>query len=524
MEQRTILIINSLTQLLSRVVTIGTRFFILPFAIGVLGRANYGVWIVVGQIFAYTRILEAGLRGAVVRQVAVGLSRGDTDAVDRYVNSACGYFAIMGLLIIALTCGLAVGFPGWFSVEPQFATHARIMVLCSGIALAITVMQYGYTAVLSGMQREDFMSATQLVTDLLMLLLIFTLLQRFDIGAGLVAMALISGGCTLLGALVRTWYALRICPRLTWRPWRVERALVWEMAVFGVNTVIYMMAVMVAAQLAQIVIAARISTAIATDFRVAMELITGVHTFVIAATVAVKAAAGRYAGMNESARLRTLFVRSTRYAALITLGGVLALTVFADPFLTLWQGRNYPGADGAAHLSSIANTTRILAIGFGTFWLLMPTFNVVNGMGRHHFPARLALASGILSMLAVLFAAWQGATAIEVYALAVIAPVVPTYGVAMLLYGCRTIGESFSVFLRSGVLAPLLGMLPALLLGWWMNRMWPATSWLMLFGQIGLCGLITIVVTYAYVLIPDDRRHVVSMVRRRLSPGGPNPK
>lgn len=517
MQQRTILILNSLTQLLSRMVTIGTRFFILPFAISVLGRANYGVWIIVGQIFAYTRILEAGLRGAVVRQVAVGLARGDQTGVDRYVNSASGYFALIGLLIIALTAGLAAGFPAWFSVDPENATYARVMVLCSGVALAITVMQYAFTAVLSGMQREDFMSATQLGTDLLMTVLIFALLRRFDIGGGLVAMAVISGGCTLLGALVRTWYALRICPSITWRPWHMELALVWDMAVFGINTVIYMMAVLVAAQLAQIVIGAQVSTAVATDFRVAMELITGVHTFVIAATIAVKAAAGRYAGMNESDKLRTLFVRSTRYASLITLGGVLALAVFAEAFLRLWQGRNYTGPDGAAHLASIANTTRILAIGFGTFWLLMPTFNVVNGMGRHHFPARLALVSGAISMLAVLIVAWRGSTAIEAYALAVVAPVVPTYGVAMTLYGCRTMGESLGVFLKTGLLAPLLGLVPAVLLGWGMNHYWPASSWLNLFGQIATCGLISVAMAYVGVLIPDDRRHIISVLRRKLS-------
>jgi len=517
MQQRTILILNSVTQLLSRAVTIGTRFFILPFAISVLGRANYGVWIVVGQIFAYTRILEAGLRGAVVRHVAVGLARGDTAAVDRYVNSASGYFAIIGLLVMALSLALSVVFPAWFNVAPEFATHARVMVVCSGVALAVTIMQYAYTAVLSGMQREDFMSATQLATDLLMTLLIFTLLDRWGIGGGLVGMAVISGGCTLLGAFVRTWYALRICPSLTWRPWRVKRSLVWEMAVFGINTVIYMMSVMVAAQLAQIVIGARVSTAVATDFRVAMELISGVHTFVIAATIAVKAAAGRFSGNDEREKLRMLFVRSTRYASLITFSGVLGLLVFADPFLRLWQGRNYTGAEGQQHLDAIANTTRILAMGFGTFWLLMPTFNVVNGMGRHHFPARLALVSGILSMLAVLFVAMRGSTTIESYAWAVVAPVLPTYGVAMTLYGCRTIGESVVIFLRQGLGTPLLGMFPAVLLGWWLNDMYPAHSWSALFLQLLACGVVTMIVVGSVVLMKDDREHLVALIRRKIS-------
>lgn len=520
MQQRTVLILNSLSQILSRVVTLATRFFILPFAIAVLGRTHYGVWIVVGQIFAYTRILEAGLRGAVVRQVAVGLARGDTASVNRYVNSACGYFALTGLAILGLTAGLAAYFPDWFHVAPEYAAPARLMVLISGAALALTVMQYAYTAVLSGMQREDFMSATQLGGDLLMMLLIFTLLQRFDVGGGLIAMAAISGGCTLLGAFVRTAYALRICPNLTFRPWRVEFPLVREMAVFGVNTVIYMMAVMVAAQLAQIVIAAKVSAALATDFRVAMELIVGVHTVVIAATIAVKAAAGRYAGTDDHARLRTLLIRSTRYAAVITLGGVLGLMLFADPFLTLWQGHNYPGKDGAAHLASVERTTRILALGFGTFWLLMPAFNVINGMGRHHFPARLALASGALSMLAVLIAAARGATAIETYAWAVVAPVLPTYGVVMTLYGCRTVGEPLAVFLYRGFLAPLLGLIPAVLAAWWTLRVFPVATWVHLGGQLALFTLLAAATVFTAVLLPDDRRHVVSLGRRLIRTRG----
>lgn len=518
MQQRTILILNSLTQLLSRAVTIGTRFFILPFAISVLGRTHYGLWIIVGQIFAYTRILEAGLRGAVVRQVAVGLARGDTAAVDRYVNSACGYFGLLGLIILLLTAGLSVVFPTWFHVAPEYATAARVMVICSGLTLSITVMQYAYTAVLSGKQREDFMSATQLATDLLMMLLIFALLKRFDIGGGLVVMAVISGGCTLLGDSVRTWYALRICPSLAWRPWRMERALVWEMGVFGINTVIYMMSIMVAAQLAQIIIGAKVSTAVATDFRVAMELIIGVHTLVIAATIAVKAAAGRFSGLEDRNRLRLLFVRSTRYASILTLSGVLGLVVFATPFLRLWQGANYAGPDGARQLAAVANTTRILAIGFGTFWLLMPAFNVVNGMGRHHFPARLALGSGLGSMLLVFLAAWRGATSLETYALAIVAPVLPTYGLAMTVYGCRTTGESIATFLRQGIMAPLLALAPALAIGWWMNAFRPATTWTALFLQLAMGSLLIFVFLVTVVLLPDDRRYVRTLVQKKFRP------
>ena len=428
MRQQTRLVVNALVNTLARFVTIGTRFVIVPFAVSAVGRSHYGAWIIVGQILGYTRILEMGLRSAVGRQVAMRLARNEHGPLGRYVNTAFAHYLMAGLIIATLTVIVSVFFADWFEIEPEYRTATQAMVLCAGFSLALSIPQYAYEGILAGLQRFDIIAGTHIGADLLRMAVILLLLKQFEVGGGLVILAIASGGSALIGMSVRTVVSSRLYPQGRYAPWRAERALWWPIASFGFDTVVYMMSAMVAAQLAQIVIGAMISTAAATDFRLAMELILAGHAFVIACTVGIRPAASRYDGEDNSRMLRHLLIRSTRYAALVSLFGLLVLLVFSGGLLRLWQGMNYPGPEGQATLERIAATCRVLAVGYGLFWLLLPAYNVVNGMGRHRFPAVVAVVSGVVSMVLVVLLALGSNAGITRIAWGVIVPMIPVWG------------------------------------------------------------------------------------------------
>jgi len=514
MRQRTRLIVNALANMFARLVTVASRLVIVPFAIAFVGRSHYGTWIIVGQILAYSRIFELGIRSAVARQVAMRLPRGDHDALRRYVNTAACHYSVAGLIIALMTVGVAIFFPTWFHVEPPYHTASRVMVLCAGFTLALSVAQYAYGAVLGGLQRFDIVSGTQVGADLLHMIVILTLLRRFEVGGALIFLALAAGGSTLLAVTVRTFTALRLCPYLRFEPWRPDRAIWRSMATFGVNTVVYMMSALVAAQLAPIVIGAMKGTAEATDFRLAMEMIIAIHAFVIACTIGIRPAASRYDGEDDQRMLRHLLVRSTRYTALVSLFGLVILILFPETFLRLWQGHNYPGTAGAETLGRIATSCRILALGFGPFWLLLPAFNVVNGMGRHRFPAAAATMSGLASMGLVVLVAFTGSAEITRFAWGISLPMIPVWGVAIVAYCSRQIGERISTYIWQGLIVPVLAWLPTVLLGFVLNHWFPASTWWAFIAQLGCCGVTLVVSSWLFVLAPDDRTELVGAMTK----------
>ncbi|HNQ24266.1 MAG TPA: lipopolysaccharide biosynthesis protein [Phycisphaerae bacterium] len=509
MRQKTRLILNSLVSVAAQVVGVVVRFFLVPFAIGILGQHHYGLWVVVGQMFAYVRILEAGLISAVAREVALHLGRGEPEKVDRHVNTAGAYLGLVGLVIVILTGVVVCFYTEWFDVEPQYHWHARAMVLCAGLALAYGVLQNAYAAMLGGIQRYDIIAGATILDDLLRLGIILVLLPRVGVGWGLLVLGLAMGGGQVLGSTLRTLSALRLCPYVRWRPWRGDRSLLWGMLGFGINSIIFTMSLTVGSQLAQILIGAKMSTAQATDFSLAVILLTAGHTFVCAFGMSTRVVASRYDGARNEGMLRHLLLRSTRYCALVSLAGVVVLTFFAEVLLRLWVGGEYPGAAGLATLAQVATTLRILTIAYAPFWLVLPAFNVVNGMGRHKFPAVVALTVGLASMLVVAVLVCRAKVGIDAVAWGVVLPMVVPWAVVLPWYCCREAGQPLGRFLWEGWAVPALACVPAAIAAYLLNRYHVATTWWTLGWQLAGCGALVLACGWFVVLTRDDRAHML---------------
>ena len=514
MRQSTRLIVNSAANLFARVITVATRLQIVPFAIAALGRASYGLWIVVGQAFAYTRIFEIGLRSAVTRQVALRIERDEHELLGRYLNTACAYYCTVGVLVAVLAAVFSQYFCQWFDVPLAYQSDARIMVFIAGITLAATIPLYTYGAILAGFQRFGVVSGTQIGADLIRLVLILALIHSFDTGGGLILLAVASGGSVLLGAVGRTWAAMRIYPQARIRPLKLDPSLWWEMVTFGLNTVVYAMSIAVATQLAQILVGSMMSSAQATDFRLAMEPIVGLHAFIVACTVSITPAVSRLEGAGDPARIKKLFLRSSRYVGVATITGVVLACAFCRQFLELWQGTNYASATGGEVLDRIAATCRILVVGHGLFWLLLPAFNVFTGLGRHRVLAIVAAISGLVSMGLVAAFAVQPDASIDTVAWGVVLPIIPVWGVILPWYCCRALGQPIGKYLWDCVGVPALACVPVAAVAWWLTREAMAVSWGGFVVDVTVSGVVVLPLAYRFVLAPEDRARFTGVFKR----------
>ena len=65
------LIHNSVFSLSATVGTSIIAFFLVPFLVRHLGNDAYGVWVLIGSVFAYAMTLQLGLSSAINRQIPV---------------------------------------------------------------------------------------------------------------------------------------------------------------------------------------------------------------------------------------------------------------------------------------------------------------------------------------------------------------------------------------------------------------------------------------------------------------------
>ncbi len=504
MRQRTLLIINSLVNTGARVVAIGVRFLLVPFIIGVIGDSNYGLWAVVGQIFAYTHFLDMGLRSAIAREVARRLGSGETDKINRYVNTAGAYYLVATLLILVMVVVVTACYTDWYEVDPEHVWYARAMVLVAGLAVAYAIPHNAYGAVLAGLQRYDIVSGAHVLEDVIRAGLIFALLGRVSIGWGLVLLAVATGGARAIGATLRSVAGIRLCEHVKFQPFRGDRSLLPGMFAFGVNSVIYSMSHTVGSQLALILIGACISPAHAAGFSLAVVLMTAAHSLILTFGISARVVASKYDGEKNEKMLRHLLLRSTRYGNLVTLAGVSVLVMFPSALLHLWMGGRFEG-----DLNAVAAACQVLAIGHGLFWLLLPGFNVVNGMGRHKFPAAVAVTAAIVSMIAVaILASRQGATLVSV-SWGVTVPMIPIWAVVLPIYCCRVTGQPMGRYLWEGFAIPALGCLPAAVAAYLFNRYYGAATWWTLIWQLGCFAALLALSAWFFVLAADDRSQAV---------------
>jgi len=162
-------------------------FFLIPFLLGRLGPARWGVWVLIGSIFRYRGILNMGLNSAVNRNIPVYLAQGDEEGVQKVISTSLLFFSALAGVLVLVTLLFSAKIGVWFAIEPELVRVAGALVLIVGLCYAASSpLQLG-TAALSGLQRYDITSKVALAVLLARTVLLVALLLR---GYGLVTMGL----------------------------------------------------------------------------------------------------------------------------------------------------------------------------------------------------------------------------------------------------------------------------------------------------------------------------------------------
>ena len=120
-----------------------------------LGVAPYGVWVLLFSTMDYLRLLDFGLRAAVINRCARHQATGDTVRVNETISTAIVYF----LLMSAACC--AVAYLGrdaamrLFNIEPALQADARLLVLIIALSISARLIFSPVTGALEAFQRFD---------------------------------------------------------------------------------------------------------------------------------------------------------------------------------------------------------------------------------------------------------------------------------------------------------------------------------------------------------------------------------
>ena len=476
--------------------------FIMPRMIdNRLGHELLGVWDFAWSLIAYFGLVQAGIGSSVNRYVAKYRAVGDIDGVNRAVSSVWCFHMAAGTVILILTVVLSLFLPDMFGARlGENVVTAQWVVFLMGISAGLRLSVASFSGVVSGCHRWDLHNA---ITSGFHTLVVGGMITALCLGGGLIWLAIISSVGLLLADFSRVPVAYRLCHGLHVRPGLATWRQGVSMLAFGGKTLIPSVGNLLLHQTISIMIVAYLGLAPLALFARSQSLIRHLQTLVAKLAHVLTPTASALSGAEKEQELRSLLIRSTRYAFFITLPITLVLAIFGDAILTFWMGSWY--GDGTV--------LTILAIGFLPTIGHLPVLSILAGMNAHGRPGLAYLFASIFAAALTSIALGPMQLGLTGAAVAIVVPLALANGVYLPIYACRRMEIRITRFYSGVLLGPMLCALPfaLCLIG---ARMYFSDA--LLIGAAWGCslGFAVLVVLYWIYVLPERLR---AAVRRILS-------
>jgi len=491
-------------------------FLLISFFLGQLGKACYGVWVLIGDQFRYRTLLGLGLNSAINRRIPMYFAKDDEDGIRRVVSTALFFFTIIAMVLALLTILLAVKIGDWFTIEPELVRSASVLTLVVGFSFAASMPLQLTTAVLSGLQRYDMVSITTVVVLAVRTTLTVVLLLR---GYGLVTLGLIYGISEVISRGVQHVLARRLLPA-GYASWRyVDRRLLREMLFYGMNTFMYAMGALIIYVASVTITGIFLTTSHVSQLKAAVAGLLLLSEFVQAFTAVIKPAISDLDARDDHTRVRQIAFVTQKYSLLILVPAGAFLIVMGRQFLTVWVGDDF---GDPAVIQSMATVLAIFTAGYFFTLSQHSNFLVLAGRGEHKVFGILTAVEAVLCVSSAVFSVRALHLGLEGIAWSNFIPMALVAGAIIPVYFNRKMKISAWDSIRNVWWPALLGTVPSVVLTVAWKRLAPPDSWREIFAVVGTSGAVAMLFAWFLSMDSVEHRRVLSILRRRRS--GPTPQ
>jgi O-antigen/teichoic acid export membrane protein len=482
-------------------------FVTVPYLLYHLGQEGYSLWTLIASLTGYFDLLDLGLRGSLGRNIALHEAREDRAGASAVFNTGLALLGAASLLVLAGTVGMLFLFTTLFDVPVTQVEETRLALGLIGVNLAFVFPFYAFEAILWAHQRFDLLNSVEIPAVLLRTALTFWLVTG---QGGLVTLAVITLGVTLVSGAARVALGCRVAPWLRMRPAHVSRAAAAGLFGFGSWFVLVQVARVVTTRAGEPIIGNRLGVALVAPFTIASRLVGYANNVLISATGVLTPLATALHARGKHAQQQALFIQGGKCCLALALFFLVLFIFLGQPLLTLWTRGALPEAWPV-----------LLTLALGEIlpmsqWL---TYSMVLGMGRHRLWAIMGLLEGgAVISLALTVGQAHGLVGVAV---AIAIPGALCRGLVPLLYACRLVGVSVLRYTWQALLPGAVIVVPAAACLALLNRWQGADTWLRLVAQCVAAGF-CFLAAGAVVLVPWAGRRALSLASSRACPGGPD--
>lgn len=447
------------------------NFFLSPFLVHHLGNEGYGVWTLIVSLTGYLGLLDLGVRGAVTRYVAKFHTSADHERSGAVASSAMVIFGSAALIAVLVSVIFAVLVINHLHIPPQYLMAARIVLVLTGLNIAVSLVNGVFGGIVVGLQRFDLMNGIEVSINLVRALCIVVALE---FGFGIIVLACIQLAFTLVRwganiALVRHLY-----PELQIRPFIIDRAglkLIFSFSIF--SFLMHVSGSLIYAS-DNIVVGAYLPVTAVTLYVIGGNLVEYARQLVSGISQTMTPLASSIEARRDPSQLQRLVLQSSRWSSMAILPVTCTFLLRGSSFIGLWMGAQYAGPSG--QVLWVLSLTMI-------FWAAnTTTAGILLGLSKHKpiVPAllaegvcNLALSTFLVRRIGIIGVAWGTA--------------VPSFATSLIFwpwYVQRALGIRPVAYAVSAWIRPWGSLVPFLLGTYAVERLWPASNLVVFFSQV----------------------------------------
>jgi len=473
---------------------------LMPFTMEHLGKAQYGLWMLVVSMTYYFQLLDLGYGSGIVRHITEADARGDERGVNEVVSTFFVMYAGIGSLALvgagALAALVIPRFPG---IEPHHVRTAQLLMLILGVRVAIGFPMTVFGAVATSRQAFALNGSIAIVSALASAFVTWAVLVA---GHGLVPLVAATTSVALLTYIAYAASAKHVFPALRIRASAFNRTRVREVTAFSAYVFLIDLAIQLGFNVDNLVIGGALGTTAVAIYAVAHRLTEYQRQLCNQLNGMLFPVVIRFASTAPE-RLRLAAVEATRIGFGLVAGVTACLAGFAGLLVPAWMGHGFEDALLPLYLLAVASVVLVIQ---------QPLGNVLLSAGRHRFVAAVAIGEALANVAISLLLVRRFGLAGVAFGTA--APVVAANLAILMPVACRALGLSYGRFLLDTSRPALVALVPTIAAIGALRAIAPAAPSLLEVVGLGSCAAASYgVVFVAFGLPPRVRSRYFAYVR-----------
>lgn len=379
---------NLLFHVLSFVLHVGIGVLLVPYLLGHLGRAAYGLIPIAGIMTQYVSLISQGISSAVNRFLTISLQRNDTEEANRIFNTAFFSYLALGLIQIPVF-GMVLSYADSILTIPrELYTDTILLLACSAIAFVLNLLTSVFGVPMYANNRLDIIRCIDIAREVCRFTAIvgcFTLFSPALRYVGYVDLAI-----SVLVGLANVIMGKRLAPGLRLAAsdydWRKVRQLMGMAGWLLISHIGFLLFLRIDIWVCNRFVGAEAAGDYAAVVQWAALLRHGgrIVSGLIAPMVMI------YYARSEIAQLIELSKVSVRVFSLFLAVPIAVGCVFSRVMLGLWLGESFV---------RLAPLMVIMLCHLGINVGVMPLFSLSVAMNRVRWPGLVTLVMGVLNLV-----------------------------------------------------------------------------------------------------------------------------